>query len=169
MTKWVGIVISAIFLKKLFYFFTTGTLLFYIVSFETQVNAGDEELARKELISCQENVRKINSGRVYTLKEKYQISYKNVLRQSPVEQKMISAYLKELKTSLIRKGQSNPMKISSYKFETKNNQTLGYKVVVQSWDFSTEEATFFADKEGNLLFLHVNTLIPTKSWVCEKS
>lgn len=160
--------ISAIFLKKLFYFFTTGTLLFYIVSVETSGQASSEEKARVELITCQENVRRMNSGKTYTLKEKYQITYKNILRLTTAEQKAINYYLKDMKTSLITQGQSNPMKVSAYKFETKNNNVLGYKVVVQSWDLSTEEATYFLDKEGNIQFSHVDTLIPTKLWLCEK-
>lgn len=160
--------LSTIFIKKLFYFFTTGTLLFYIVSVETAGQASNEEKERQEMISCQENVRKMNSGKPYTLKEKYQVTYKNILRLTVAEQKAINKYLKDAKTTLIIQGQSNPMKVSAYKFESRNNQVLGYKVVVQSWDLSTEEATYFLDKDGNIQFSHIDTLIPTKQWLCEK-
>lgn len=160
--------LSTIFIKKLFYFFTTGTLLFYIVSVETASQASVEEKQRLELISCQDNVRKMNSGKPYTLKEKYQVTYRNILRLTIAEQKAVNKYLKDLKTSLIAQGQSNPMKVSAYKFESKSNQVLGYKVVVQSWDLSTEEATYFVDKDGNIQYSHIDTLIPTKQWLCEK-
>lgn len=160
--------ISTLFLKKLFYFFTTGTLLFYIVSVETAVNASSEEMAKEELVQCQQSVRKLNSGKPFTLKEKYQVSYKNILRLTIAEQKAINFYLKEMKTSLVQKGQSNPMRVSAYKFENKTNSVLGYKVVVQSWDLSTEEGTVFLDKDANVLFAHVDSLVPLKSWVCEK-
>lgn len=160
--------ISTIFIKKLFYFFTTGTLLFYIISFETAGQASNEEKARLELISCQENVRKINSGKIFTLKEQYQVSYKNILRLTSAEQRAINRYLKDMKTSLIAQGQSNPMKVSAYKFESKNNSVMGYKVVVQSWNLTTEEGTYFLDKEANILFSHIDTLIPIKQWLCEK-
>lgn len=159
--------ISSIFLKKLFYFFTTGSLLFYIVSIETSGHASSEEKAFQGLISCQENVRKINSGKPYTLKEKYQISVNNILSLTIAEQKAINAYLKEMNTSLVIQGQSNPLRVSAYKFESQTNVSLGYKVVVQSWDLSTEEATYFLDMEGNILFLHIDTFVPTKKWLCE--
>lgn len=160
--------LSTLFLKKIFYFFTTGTLLFYIVSFETSGHASVEEVARRELIQCQENVRKMNSGYPYTLKTKFSITYKNVLRLNPAEQKAVSSYQKEMKTSLIKDGESSPLRISTYKFENKINQVLGYKVVVQAWDNSLDEVTYFLDKNSQVLFKHVNSLIPTKSWTCEK-
>lgn len=160
--------LSTLFLKKIFYFFTTGTLLFYIVSFETSGRASVEETARKELIQCQENVRKMNAGYPYTLKSKFAITYKNVLRLNPAEQKAVTTYLKEMKTSLIKNGESNPLRVSAYKFEDKINKALGYKVVVQTWDNSTDEVTYFLDKNSQIQFTHTNSIVPAKSWTCEK-
>lgn len=162
--------LSTLFIKKIFYFFTTGTLLFYIVSFETKghASAGAEELARKELIQCQENVRAMNSGYPFTLKSKFQITYKNVLRLSPAEQKAVTSYLKEIKSSLIKDGESNPLKVSAYKFEGKAHQVLGFKVVVQTWEEKTDQVTYFLDKDAQILFKHVDGFVPVKSWTCEK-
>ena len=160
--------LTTLFIKKIFYFFTTGTLLFYIVSFETAGHASNEELSRKELIQCQENVRKMNSGKPFTLKNKFQITYKNVLRLNLAEQKAVNYYLKDTKSSLIKDGESNPLKISTYKFEDRVNQVLGYKVVVKSWNDSTEQVTYFLDKGFQVLFKHVDSFVPVKSWTCEK-
>lgn len=143
--------------------------MFYIVSFETQGQASTaQELARKELIQCQENVRAMNGGYPFTLKSKFQITYKNVLRLSPAEQKAVTSYLKEMKTSLIQDGESNPLKVSAYKFEGQANQVLGFKVVVQSWSENTDQVTYFIDKNSQILFKHVDGLVPVKSWTCEK-
>lgn len=161
--------LSTLFIKKIFYFFTTGTLLFYIVSFETQGQASSgEDLARKELIQCQENVRAMNGGYPFTLKSKFQITYKNVLRLSLAEQKAVNSYLKEMKSSLIKDGESNPLKVSAYKFEGKSNQVLGFKVVVQTWAEDMDQVTYFLDKNAQILFKHVDGFIPMKSWTCEK-
>lgn len=110
----------------------------------------------------------MNLGRPYTQKNKFQITYKNVLRLNLAEQKAVNYYLKEMKTSLIKDGNSNPLKISTYKFENNTNKVLGYKVVLQSWDNSTEEVTYFMDKKFQLLFKHVDSFVPTKTWTCEK-
>lgn len=160
--------LSTLFIKKIFYFFTTGTLLFYIVSFETAGHASNEERSRQEMIQCQENVRRMNSGKPYTLKDKFQITYKNVLRLNLAEQKAVNYYLRETKSSLIREGQSNPLKVTTYKFENRTNQVLGYKVVVDSWAAATEQITYFLDKNYQLLFKHVDSFVPVKSWTCEK-
>jgi hypothetical protein len=160
--------LSTLFLKKIFYFFTTGTLLFYIVSFETMGNASADDIARKELIQCQDSVRSMNLGRPYTLKNKFQITYKNVLRLNLAEQKAVNYYLKEQKSSLIKDGESNPLQISTYKFENRNNQVLGFKVVIKGWNNTTEEITYFMDKDFRLLFKHVDSFVPTKTWTCEK-
>jgi hypothetical protein len=162
--------LSTLFIKKIFYFFTTGTLLFYIVSFETQGQAsgGAEELALKDLIQCQENVRAMNNGYPFTLKSKFQITYKNILRLSPAEQKAVSAYLKEIKSSLIKDGDANPLKVSAYKFEGKAHEVLGFKVVVQTWTETTDQVTYFLDKNAQILFKHIDGFVPVKSWPCEK-
>ncbi len=160
--------LTTLFIKKIFYFFTTGTLLFYIVSFETAGHASSEEQSRKEMIQCQENVRKMNSGKPYTLKNKFQITYKNVLRLNLAEQKAVNYYLKDMKSSLIKDGESNPLKISTYKFEDRVNQVLGYKVVVKSWNDATEQVTYFLDKSHQVLFKHIDSFVPVKSWTCEK-
>lgn len=161
--------LSTLFIKKIFYFFTTGTLLFYIVSFETAGQASTaDEIARKELILCQENVRAMNSGYPFTLKNKFQITYKNVIRLNPAEQKAVTAYLKEIRSSLVKDGESSPLKVSAYKFEGKSNQVLGYKVVVQTWSETTDQITYFLDKNAQILFKHVDGFVPVKSWTCEK-
>lgn len=160
--------LSTLFLKKIFYFFTTGTLLFYIVSFETAGHASNEDQTRKEMIQCQESVRTMNSGKFYTLKDKFQITYKNVLRLNLAEQKAVNYYLKEIKSSLIKDGESNPLQVSTYKFENRVNQVLGYKVVVKSWDETNNEITYFLDKNFQVLFTHIDSIIPVKSWTCEK-
>ena len=159
---------TIVFIKKIFYFFTTGTLLFYIVSFETTGHASNEDRSRQEMIQCQENVRKMNSGKLYTLKDKFQITYKNVLRLNLAEQKAVNDYLRETKSSLIKEGQSNPLKVTTYKFENRTNKVLGYKVVVDSWSAATEQITYFLDKNNQLLFKHVDSFVPVKSWTCEK-
>ncbi len=160
--------LSTLFIKKIFYFFTTGTLLFYIVSFETTGHASAEDQSRKEMIQCQENVRTMSSGKPYTLKDKFQITYKNVLRLNLAEQKAVSYYLKETKSSLIKDGESNPMQVSTYKFENKTNQVLGFKVVVKAVSNTTDEITYFLDKNFQLLFKYVDGFVPVKSWACEK-
>lgn len=142
--------------------------MFYIVSFETSGHASSEEQSRKELIQCQEAVRKMNSGKPYTLKDKFQITYKNVLRLNLAEQKAVNYYLKETKSSLIKDGESNPLKITTYKFENRINQVMGFKVVVTSWSNATEEITYFLNKNYQVLFKHVDNFVPVKTWTCEK-
>lgn len=164
----IGSMISSLFLKKIFYFFTTGTLLFYIVSFENAGVSSVQDQFRKDLLKCQENVRRMNIGRTFTIKDRFQITYKNVLRLNPAEQKAVDSYLKENKISFIKDGESNPLRITTFKFETQTNQTLGYKVVVGSWSNSTEVFTYFIDKEQRILFKHIDSLVPVKTWVCEK-
>lgn len=143
--------------------------MFYIVSFETSGQASTaEEQSRKELILCQENVRAMNNGYPYTLKSHFQITYKNVLRLNPAEHKAVGAFLKESRSSLIKDGKSNPLKVSAYKFEGKSNQVLGYKVVVQDWAKTVDQVTYFIDKNAQILFKHVDGFVPVKSWTCEK-
>ncbi|MBL7544660.1 MAG: hypothetical protein JNL11_12660 [Bdellovibrionaceae bacterium] len=161
--------LSTLFLKKIFYFFTTGTLLFYIVSFETSGHAADEEKVRLEMIQCQENVRAMNAGRIFTLKERFQITFKNIVRLNLAEQKAVSSYLKEMKSSLVKQGTSNPLKVSTYKFHSATNQLLGFKVVVQDWESSMDEVTYFLDQDAQILFKHVDRFVPEKTWTCEKN
>lgn len=161
--------LSTLFIKKIFYFFTTGTLLFYIVSFETSGHAADEEKIRQEMIQCQDSVRAMNAGRTFTLKEKFQINYKNVTRLNLAEQKAVSLYLKEMKSSLIKQGSSNPLRVSAYKFHNSTNQLLGFKVVVQDWEKTMDESTYFLSKDAQVLFKHVDSFVPEKTWTCEKN
>lgn len=142
--------------------------MFYIVSFETAGHASSEEQSRKEMIQCQENVRAMNSGKPYTLKDKFPITYKNVLRLNLAEQKAVNNYLKETKTSLIKDGASNPLQVSTYKFENRTNNVLGFKVVIKTANSSTDEITYFIDKNYQVLFKHVDGFVPVKSWTCEK-
>ena len=160
--------LSALFIKKIFYFFTTGTLLFYIVSFETAGHASSEDTSRAEMIQCQESVRTMNAGKPYTLKARFPITYKNVLRLNLSEQKAVNYYLKETKSSLIKDGESNPLMVTTYKFENKSNQVLGFKVVVSPSSAATDVITYFLDKNSKVLFKHVDGFVPTKSWTCEK-
>ena len=159
--------LGSIFIKKIFYFFTTGTLLFYIVSFENFGKTHFEQSDFENKSSCRDQVKKMNAGRPYPLKEKIQVNYRNVLRLSIPEQIAVDHYLKEMQLSLIKGENSYPLRVSAYKFETRTNSHLGYKVVIQAWDKSTEEATYFLDKVGHVLYSYIDTLIPTKQWVCE--
>ena len=161
-----GFVLAPLFFKKMIFFLTTGTILFYLVSFSSVGHVPEEDAARKALLDCQEKVRVMNYGDLKNLRRDQEINYKNVLLLTKVEQKVVNAFLKENKTSLIKQGTSSPVKVTTNLFESRTSQILGYKTAIYSPEDKTKMATYFTDTEGNILFTHWAGFMASKKWNC---
>lgn len=158
---------ASLFIKKIIFFLTTGTILFYLISFSSVGQVPQDSKARKALLDCQENVRTMNYGNLRNLRREHDVNYKNVLLLTRPEQRAVNQFLKESQSSLIRHGNSNPVKMTTNLFESRNRKTMGYKIAIYSAESREKVATYFAGTEGNILFTHWSGFLSTKKWNCE--
>ncbi len=161
-----GYVLAPLFFKKTVFFLTTGTILFYLVSFSSIGHVPEDNASRKALLDCQEKVRVMNYGDLKNLRRDQEINYKNVLLLTKAEQKVVNAFLKENKSSLITNGSSSPVKVTTNIFESRTTKILGYKTAIYSPEDKAKIATYFTDTEGNILFTHWAGFMATKKWNC---
>ncbi len=159
--------IATLFFKKLIFFFTTGTILFYLVSFSSVGQVVAEPNDRKAMMDCQENVKLMNYSSMRNLRRNFEVTHKNILKLTTAEQRAISRFLKEAQTSLVKHGQPNPIMITTHHYEARNRKTMGFKIAVYLPNNQGQIATYFVGNEGNILFTHWTGIVETKKWNCE--
>jgi hypothetical protein len=155
---------TSVFLKKLIFGLTTGSILFYLVSFHSVGKTRQENLDRK---ACQTELIKVRSGRPVALKYQYEVVPGNVLSLSELEQRMLTQYMKKTNHSLIVDGVDNPFLITSYRMEGPSRNLLGYKIVVDTLTEDKDVMTFYLSKKQKLLFWYVDSEIPQQKWNCD--
>ncbi len=155
---------TSIFLKKLIFGLTTGSILVYLVSFHSVGETKKETSNRRQ---CQTELIKIRSGQPMPLKYQYEVVPSNVLSLSSLEQKMITQYMKQTKQSLIRDGIENPFFITTYRMETLTRNLLGYKIVVDTLVEENDVMTFYLTKKNKMLFWHLDSEKPKQEWKCQ--
>lgn len=158
---------ATLLVKKLIFFLSTGTILFYLISFSSVGQVIDDSTTRKAMLDCQESVKVMNYSSLYNLRRNHEVTHKNILKLTTAEQRAISRFLKESQTSLVKDGKANPVLITAHQYEAKNRKTLGYKIAVYSPQDKSKIATYFIGKEGNILFTHWSGIVETKKWNCE--
>ena len=90
---------TSIFLKKLIFGLTTGSILVYLISFHS---VGQTKHDLEDRRQCQVELIKVRSGRPVPLKYQFQVVPSNVLSLTELEQKMITQYMKELPLNIDR-------------------------------------------------------------------
>ncbi len=155
---------TSIFLKKLIFGLTTGSILFYLVSFHS-VGKTNQQVLEKQ--NCKSELIKIRAGHPVALKYQYEVVPSNVLSLSELEQKMITQYMKQTKHTLIKDGIENPFFITTYRMESPTRNLLGYKVVVDTVTEEQDVMTFYLTKKKKMLFWYLEAATPKQDWVCK--
>lgn len=155
---------TSVFFKKLIFGLTTGSILFYLVSFHSVGKTRQENLDRKV---CQAELVKVRSGRPVALKYQYEVLPSNVLSLSDIEQRMLTQYIKLTSHSLIHDGVENPFLLTSYRMEGSSRNLLGYKIVVDTVTEDHDVMTFYLSKKQKLLFWYLNSENPQQKWNCD--
>ncbi len=153
-----------VFLKKLIFALTTGSILMYLLSFHS---VGQTKLAAKNRQQCQTELIKVRSGKPVALKYQYEVFHTNVLSLSPLEQRMITQYMKETKFSLINDGMENPFFITTYRMESPTKALIGYKIVVDTITEDKDVMTFYLTKKQQMLFWYFDSAAPKQDWKCQ--
>lgn len=161
---------SSLFIKKLVYFLTTSTILFYLVSFNTGQDTSASEPGAKNLaLSCQESVRTMNSGRPTVLRKDMQVNMLNLNRLTTPEQMVLNRYLHDFELSFADGTKPLSYEVSTYIFESSTRRSLGSKVVIHEPGKPQKNlGTYFLSQEGGVLFSHLDGMVPTQKWDCEK-
>ena len=152
-----------VFLKKLIFALTTGSILVYLVSFHSVGQTKQQVLARKQ---CQSELIKVRSGRPVALKYQHEVFPSNVLSLSSLEQKMITQYMKQTNNSLIKDGLENPFFITTYRMESPTRSLIGYKIVVDTITEDQDVMTFYLTKKQKMLFWYLDAATPQQEWKC---
>ena len=155
---------TSIFLKKLIFGLTTGSILVYLISFHS---VGQTKHDLQDRRQCQVDLIKVRSGKPIALKYQYEVLPSNVLSLSDIEQKMITQYMKQTKQSLIRDGIENPFMITTYRMESPARSLLGYKIVVDTVTEENDEMTFYLTKQKKMLFWYLDAQNPQQQWNCK--
>lgn len=156
---------TSAFLKRLIFSLTTGTILFYLVSFHS---VGQTKKDSTEIKECRVELLKVRSGKPVALRYQEMITSENVLQLSQVEQSLISRYIKRSEISLIEKGVDNPFLITTYRMESPARKSLGFKVVIDSLNAEDDVMTFYLTKKNKILFWYLEGKTPQKNWLCQK-
>ncbi len=170
---------SALFIKKFIYFFTTSTILFYLISFNsegetalsgTQASSTKSGSKFESALQCQETVRGMNSGRPTTLRKDMQVNMLNLTHLTSPEQKVLNRYLHDFELSFADGTKPISYEVSTYIFESSARRSLGTKVVIHEPGHPEKNmGTYFLSQDGRILFSHLGGLVPTQKWDCEKS
>ncbi len=155
---------TSVFIKKLFFALSTGSILVYLVSFHSVGKTKQEGLERRQ---CQTELIKVRSGQPLALKYQYEVVPSNVLSLSNLEQRMVTQYMKLTRHSLIQDGLENPFLITSYRMESRNRNLLGYKIVIDTVMEEDDVMTLYLTKKQKLLFWHLETAEPQQKWACQ--
>ena len=158
---------ATLFVKKLIFFLSTGTILFYLISFSSVGQVLEESQEKKAMFDCQQNVKVMNYSPLRNLRRNFEVTHKNILKLTIAEQRAVSRFLKESQNSLVKYGNPNPVMITTHHYEAKNRRTLGFKIAVYSPEDKSKIATYFVGTEGNILFTHWTGVVATKKWNCE--
>lgn len=153
-----------IFLQKLIFTLTSGSLLFYLISFDS---VGQQVIRGSETESCKANLQTIRSGRPVALKKQQRVTHLNVLKLSSAEQRLLTHYIHLTGITLLKDGEMNPMRLTSYKMESSAHQVLGYKVVIDSENAKEDIVTYYVNKNGEILFWYWDSFQPIQEWTCE--
>jgi len=159
--------LASLFVKKIIFFLTTGTILFYLISFNSVGQVSAASLERKVRMDCQETVHVMNYADLYTLRKDVEVSSRNILKFTLAEQRAVNQFLKSKKIGLIKHGEAEPVELTTYIYKAKNSKNLGYKIVVHAMGESDKASTFMTGPEGNILFTHTEGLMSSKKWNCE--
>lgn len=151
-------------LQKIIFTLTSGSLLFYLVSFDS---SGQPIQQGSESEQCKISLQKIRSGRPLALKKQQRVMPQNVLKLSAAEQRLISHYIHLTGITLVKEGAPNPFRVSSYKMESPNRQTLGYKVVLDAENEKEDIVTYYMSEKGEILFWYWDSYQPIQEWTCE--
>lgn len=155
---------TSVFLKKLIFSLTTGSILVYLISFHS---VGQTKHDLQDRRQCQAELIKVRSGRPIALKYQYEVVPSNVLSLSDLEQKMITHYMKQTKHSLIREGIENPFLLTTYRMESPARSLLGYKIVVDTVTDENDVMTFYLTKQKKMLFWYLDATTPQQDWLCK--
>lgn len=152
------------FLQKLIFTLTSGSLLFYLISFDS---SGQPILHGNETEQCRLDLQKVRAGRPIVLKKQQRITHLNVLKLASAEQRLLTHYIHLTGITLLKDGEQNPMRLTSYKMESSMRQVLGYKVVIDSDNAKDDIVTYYVNKKGEILFWFWNSYQPIQEWTCE--
>ncbi len=155
---------TSIFFKKLIFGLTTGSILFYLVSFSSVGKTNQKGLVKQQ---CKIELIKVRSGQPVALKYQYEVVPSNVLSLSELEQKMITQYMKQTNNSLIKDGIENPFFITTYRMESPTRNLLGYKIVVDAVTDEKDVMTFYLSKRKKILFWYLDAAAPQQEWKCQ--
>ncbi len=155
---------TSVFLKKLIFALTTGSILVYLVSFRSMGETNQKALKAQQ---CRVELIKVRSGRPVALKYQYQVVPSNVLTLTDIEQKMVTQYMKKTGHSLVNDGIENPFLITTYRMESPTRTLLGYKVVVDTVMEDHDVMTYYLTKRKKLLFWYLDAQEPQKQWSCQ--
>ena len=160
----VGIMETSIFLKRLIFGLTTGSLFFYLVSFHS---VGQTQRADAHVRECRAELLKIRSGRPVALRYQKEVTTENVLQLSNSEQKMITQYIKTSGYNLVDEGVENPFLVTTYRMESPTRKLLGYKIVVDTLQQEDDVMTFYLTKNHKLVFWYLEAANPLQNWACK--
>lgn len=155
---------TSIFLKRLIFGLTTGSLLFYLVSFHSVGQTKREDAVIRK---CRLELLKIRSGRPVALRYQHEVTSDNVLQLSTSEQKMITQYIKTSGHSLVQDGIDNPFLVTTYRMESPTRKLMGYKIVVDSLHEEDDVMTFYLSKNNRVLFWYLEATEPKQNWACQ--
>ena len=152
-----------IFIQKLIFTLTSGSLLFYLISFDSN---GHLVTHGVETEQCRIDLQKVRSGRPVILKQKHQVTPLNVLALSEVEQRLLTHYIHLTGITLIKDGLGNPMRLTTYKMESSRRRNLGYKIVIDTENEKEDVLTYYTNKDGDILFWYWDSYQPIQEWTC---
>lgn len=152
------------FIKRLIFTLTTGSLLFYLVSFHS---IGQTKREGEQTRQCRNELLNVRSGRPVALRYQHQVTTENVLNLSRVEQRMITQYIKESGQNIVEEGIDNPFLITTYRMESPTRKVLGYKIVVDTIQNEEDIMTFYLTKKQKMLFWYLETANPSQKWACQ--
>jgi hypothetical protein len=152
------------FVKRLIFSLTTGSILFYLVSFHS---VGQTKKDSHEVQECRVGLLKIRSGRPVPVRYQHTLTTENVLQLSSLEQDLVSRYIKRSGISLLQEGIDNPFIITSYRMESPARKVLGYKIVIDSINEESDVMTFYLNKKNKILFWYLEGKTPQQKWACQ--
>lgn len=155
---------KSLFLQKIIFTLTSGSLLFYLISFDS---SGQPVQQGSETEQCKISLQKVRSGRPVVLKKQQRVTPMNVLKLSEAEQRLVTHYIHLTGITLLKDGTSNPFRLTSYKMESPGRQTLGYKVVLDAENEKEDIVTYYINKTGEILFWYWDSYQPIQEWTCE--
>lgn len=151
-------------LQKLIFTLTSGSLLFYLVSFDSN---GKPFTQGDDTEMCRSALQTVRSGRPVALRKDQKITHMNVLKLSSAEQRIVTHYIHLTGITLIKNSESNPFRLTTYKMETPSRQILGYKVIIDSENEKDDVLTYYVSRHGEILFWYWDSYQPIQEWTCE--